>query len=62
MSPIEKTQTIATIQRKKTKKLIKKNMTGTIMILNVLETKSAAASRIAMEMTNVLQKQSMIRR
>lgn len=58
MVPIENTHTAATAQRAMTAKLMKKKMIGTKIILKVEPTKSAAASKIAIEITKVLQKQS----
>jgi hypothetical protein len=52
--PIEKIQTAAITHAKNTAKFIKKKITGTSMILKVLPTKSAAASKIAMEITRDL--------
>jgi hypothetical protein len=62
MSPIENTQTAATIHKKNTAKLIKKNIIGTEIILKVDPTKSAAASKIAIDMTSVLHMQIMAQR
>jgi hypothetical protein len=56
--PIENTQTAAMIHIKNTAKLMKKKMIGTEMILKVDPTKSAAASKIAIEIIKVLHMQT----
>ena len=58
MSPIENTETAPTAHRANTPKLTKKKTIGTRITLNVEPTKSAEASRIAIEITRVLHKQS----
>ena len=47
---------------KKTKKLMKKNTTGTRTTLNVLATKSAVASKIAIEIMSVLHMHNIVTR
>lgn len=58
--PIEKTQTAPKAHKKKIAKFTKKKIIGISIILNVDPTKSAAASKIAIEITRVLHKHKMV--
>lgn len=58
--PIEKTQRAPTDHPKNMMKLMKKNTIGTNMTLKVDPTKSAAASRIAIDITRVLHMHNMV--